>query len=491
MCVRASFATAARAALSVLLCAVAAPLVAQGPAVPPAGHVNGIVFDSLDHRPLSGALVQLVEEPPAHGAYAATTDSLGHFHVDSVRPGSYVAGFLHPLLDTLGIAAPYADVTVSDRAPAHLALAVPSGRQLSHAICGDVHVRKGMNSTADSIGMLVGHVHDGATGAPVASSAVTITWPALVFGAGGAHTETRTLRASTNADGWFAMCGLSSDEYQVHAERGPRATGLVDLEVHPHDVARVTLTLGASPEVADADTNARGGAIVSGTVKSRDGLAIESAQVVVDGAATTTTTDAHGAFTLRGLPDGTRMAEVRALGYSPVRVSIEPSRAEPLTVAIVMGKRVETLNAVTVFGKAPPAKRDVTGFADRQKKGFGKFITQSEIDEEHVVSVCDLLRRETGLVVQDEGMSACHVQIRGAVSGAAFAGEHAEPHPCEPTIYEDAIRFGGTTAEFTRTVPPNIIMGIEIYTAATQPAQFQGGCGSIVVWTRQGEGKRR
>jgi hypothetical protein len=180
---------------------------------------------------------------------------------------------------------------------------------------------------------------------------------------------------------------------------------------------------------------------------------------------------------------------VRALGYSPVRVSIEPSRAEPRTVAIVMGKRVETLDAVTVYGKAPPVRRDFTGFTERQKKGFGKFITESEIDEQHVLSVCDLLRRETGLVVQDEGMSACRVQIRGAVSGADAGGARAVPHPCEPTIYEDAIRFGGTVAEFTRTVPPHDIMGIEIYTAATQPAQFQGGCGSIVEWTRQGKSK--
>jgi hypothetical protein len=41
------------------------------------GTVEGIVFDSLDGRPLAGALVQIVASPPGQEAYSATSDSLG------------------------------------------------------------------------------------------------------------------------------------------------------------------------------------------------------------------------------------------------------------------------------------------------------------------------------------------------------------------------------------------------------------------------------
>ena len=88
----------------VLLCGMRASLPAQTGAAP--ARVQGVVFDSIANRPLAGAMVQLVELPPGHNAHTVITDSLGRFQMDSVRPGSYVAGFLHPLLDSIGIEAP-------------------------------------------------------------------------------------------------------------------------------------------------------------------------------------------------------------------------------------------------------------------------------------------------------------------------------------------------------------------------------------------------
>ncbi|MBK5186910.1 MAG: hypothetical protein JJD97_01630, partial [Gemmatimonadaceae bacterium] len=207
--------------------------------------------------------------------------------------------------------------------------------------------------------------------------------------------------------------------------------------------------------------------------------------VVVDGAATAAITDSRGAFSLNGLPDGSRVAEARALGYEPVRVRVEPSRSERRTVAIAMAKRVPTLDAVTVYGKSGTRMRDLTGFLDRKRRGFGRFITPEEIDRRSAVSTCDLLRRVPGLHVFDDDTSGCTANLRGATTGATAAAS-AVPRQCEPTVYEDNIVFGGTLSEFARTVPPHDIMGIEVYTTATEPPQFAGACGAIVVWTRLG-----
>jgi hypothetical protein len=175
-------------------------------------------------------------------------------------------------------------------------------------------------------------------------------------------------------------------------------------------------------------------------------------------------------FTLTGVPDGTRMAEARALGYAPTRVAVEPSRAEPRTVAIAMGKRVPTLDAVTVYGKPGGTRlRDLNGFIERQRRGFGNFLTPKQIDEAHAMTACDLLRRVVGLRVVD-GASGCQATIRGG---------------CVPNVFMDNMPYGGSIAEFSRSVSPREIMGIEVYSSATEPVQFMGGCGSIVVWTKR------
>jgi hypothetical protein len=151
-----------------------------------------------------------------------------------------------------------------------------------------------------------------------------------------------------------------------------------------------------------------------------------------------------------------------------------------------MAKRIATLDAITIFGKPGTRMRDLTGFLDRKRRGFGRFITRQEIDQENVFSACDLLRRVPGVSVFDDGSTGCTANIRGATTGASSVGSRAAPHLCEPTVYEDNIAFGGTFSEFARSVPPHDIMGIEVYTSATEPPQFQGPCGAIVVWTRTG-----
>jgi hypothetical protein len=447
-------------------------------------RVQGVVFDSLGNRPLSGATVQVTELPPGRGAYSAFTDSLGRFHIDSVRPGSYLAGFLHPLLDSIGVAAPYDSVSMRAGATVSVSLAIPSARRLTRAICGDDHAagKTGRASTADSVGMIVGNVRDANTGAPMEGTAVTLQWPMLIFGSGGPHTETRTLRATTTAEGWFAMCGIAVDDYQLHAEHARQETGLIDVVVHPHEIVRLSLLLGTDATAVATDSSSRGGSAISGTVVTHDKHPLEGVQVVVDGTAASAITDAKGAFRITGLPNGTRMAEARALGYEPVRVSVEPSRSEERTVSIVMAKRVTALEAVTVFGKQGTRMRDLTGFLDRKRRGFGRFITRQEIDQENAFSTCDLLRRVPGVRVLDDATGGCTANVRGATSGSLTGG----PRFCEPTVYEDNIAFGGTFAELAHSVPPQDIMGIEVYTTATEPPQFQGACGSIVVWTRMG-----
>jgi hypothetical protein len=447
-------------------------------------RVQGVVFDSIGNHPLGGAMVQLIELPPGHGARTVVTDSLGRFQMDSVTAGNYMAGFLHPLLDSIGIEAANYSVMVRDGAQTHIALAVPSAQHIARAICDDGRAAgKAVHTSAsDSVGMIVGHVRDANTGAPLPGTAVTLTWQMLVLGAGTAHTESRSLRATAIAEGWFAMCGLAPDDYQLRAEHGREQTGLLDVSIHPREIVRLSLLLASDTESISPDSASMGHAALSGIVMTHDKHPLEGAQVAVDGSTANAVTDAQGAFRLSGLPEGTRMAEARTLGYAPVRVRVELSRSEATTVSIVMSKQVATLDAVTVYGTKGRRMRDLTGFLDRRSHGFGHFMTQQEIDQANASNTCELLRRVPGVNVRDVGGTGCTANIRGSSSGALGQGVHL----CEPKVYQDNLPYGGTLSEFSQSMSPHDIMGVEVYSTAAQPPQFPGSCGVIVIWTRSG-----
>ena len=431
-------------------------------------RVDGIVYDSIYRRPLPNATVQIVSSPAGHGAYAAMSDSLGRFHIEDVQPGSYVAGFLHPRLDTLGILAATQSVVVSD-GPAHLSLAIPSVATITRAICA-TPVTSGKTSS-DSTGLLVGHVYDGVTGATLGASSIVLDMPTLVFDGKSTRSEVRHVRVHTNDEGWFAMCGLEADDYQAHAEHATRATGTVDITIGPRAITTISLVLGAEGVAT--------GAALAGVVTAPDGHPLEGAQVGVDGSDVTATTDAQGAFALASVPDGSRMAEARVLGYLPRRVRVDPLRGETRAVTIVMSKRAQELNTVTVFGKPSWKMRDFTGFQERRRKGFGHFITREQIAQTNDVSICDLLSRVPGVTISSNGGIGCSARLRAMVTGVG-GGVSA----CEPKVYMDNLPFDGSVAEFTRSYSPRDIMGIEVYSASTQPVQYQGLCGSLVVWTR-------
>ena len=77
-------------------------------------RLRGRVFDSVTALPLVGARVEFVNaDDRARVIFSTTSDSLGRFVVDSVARGRYIAGFLHPMLDSLGLAFSQRQLTVS------------------------------------------------------------------------------------------------------------------------------------------------------------------------------------------------------------------------------------------------------------------------------------------------------------------------------------------------------------------------------------------
>src|SRR5262245_24848628 len=121
-----------RRALAVAWFALASPVAAQ---VGGTATVIGVVYDSLARTPFVKADVQVVAQVPTGDPvrpFFTTTDERGAFRIDSVPAGTYLVGFFHPRLDSLGFTINPSRLVVSSGERVKVALGTPGpGRLIS------------------------------------------------------------------------------------------------------------------------------------------------------------------------------------------------------------------------------------------------------------------------------------------------------------------------------------------------------------------------
>ncbi|AHG88717.1 hypothetical protein J421_1180 [Gemmatirosa kalamazoonensis] len=326
--------------------------------------VTGTVYDSVSGAPLAGALVQLAAERDPTRVLSAEADSLGRYRITGVSPGRYLAGFVHPALDLLGLDPSMHVVDIPADTARRLDLAIPGGTRLRAAICG---------STAradDSTGAIVGQVRDAETDAPLDSARVVVTWQELALGDGArVHLERRRIPAAVRPGGYYAICGVPADDPIVGGAEAPgRRAGLVELRVPAGRVLRrdfrladsAAATVAAAPNDSAPDPGAerlRGHATLRGVVRRPDGRPASGARVLLLGTDRRADAGDDGRFVLEGLPSGTFSVEARALGFDARRVPVELSSRRASDAEIVLGSRVTTLETVRVMGAPTRSSR--------------------------------------------------------------------------------------------------------------------------------------
>ena len=468
-----------------LLLLVAAPARAQDPAAPgptPITTVRGVVHDSIAGVPLVGATVQLASiENPAAFIRVADTDLRGRFRVDSVPPGRYMIGFLHPMLDSLGLDPPLRMVTIADTAEVTADLAIPAPAQLRLALCGP-------RTAGDSGALVLGAVRDAQARTGVGGVTVSLRWLELAVGRQGITAEDGHASATTQESGWFALCDVPrATPLALSVSRGGDTTMTLEVTVDGSGFLRRELYLGAPPvvvvEQADDDpasalpprTVQTGEGRLAGTVVSSTGQPLRDAIVgIMDGPQART--NDSGEWSLAGLPTGSRMLEVRALGYYPERrmVDVIPG-APPVRIALATFRSVMDTVRVTA---SRLYDRDRTGFQGRRRSGAGHYVTPEDITRRRPVMTSDLLRTLPNIQLRHRagGRMGNTILMRGTFAGT-----------CSPGVYIDGMRLDGAdTADIDSWVRPEELAGMEIYSVATVPAQYQtlNGCGAILLWTK-------
>jgi hypothetical protein len=467
-----------------LLLAAVGVVHAQATAPATGTTVSGVVRDSIARRPLAGATVQLVApDSLARLGRSAITDSLGRYTLTDVEDGRYTLGFFHPLLDSLGVEPPAQEVRVEQHHAMRVDLATPSAERIRAAVCG-------VRSAADSAALLLGVVRDARTLTPAAGVKVAGEWMEIVFSPEGVQRHSPRLIATTGENGWFAICNVPrAGTMFLIASKGADSTDMIEVQVPNDGFLRRELFLGTS-RTRHLDTSAPaavsgppatirvGDGHLRGVVTMADGTHPIAGALVRVAEGIAARTNAQGEWTIVDAPEGTRVLEVRALGYYPDRRTVDVSEgAAPVRVAL--STLTSVLDTVRISASRLRYDSDRSGFKERARSsGAGRFITAEELKRRPVTETSDIFRNLPGVrLMRDSSGFTKQLQIRGMMADW-----------CTPAIYiNGGLMLGFDADEIDALIQPEQVKGVEIYTGPGTPGAFQQGmtgCGTIVLWTR-------
>jgi hypothetical protein len=450
----------------------------------------GIVVDSIHGGVLAGAVVTI-----AGTDRQGIADSTGKFRIDSIPPGTYQIALFHPLLDSLGLAIGTNPVEFPAGRYAIIAIGTPSALTLATSFCP-------AEKRVTGNGIMIGRVEDADTGEPVPGAKVSFVWSQLEAGKdiGVRHIE-RLREATVDATGAYHICGIP-DHVQgtARATTATFTTGDIPLDFSLNPVQIVTLhvskpdTAAPPPKVvAAADTTKAKGlvkpdsvptrrtvalrtgrATVSGVVYNGAGRGIPQADVNVTGAASTTTTDSTGHFTLRNLPSGTQTLVVKRVGYAVTPTTVEISAAKPASVIIKLNQAAPTLEKVTVTAKWEQELKKI-GFTDRKKSGLGRYQTREEIESHLPQNITDVFATTPGLQV--DYTSGQNPTLKSSRGGGCV------------NYFVDGIQYKEQSpGDINDYMRPTEIEATEVYNSEETPGEFQSAgstsCTTILIWTK-------
>jgi hypothetical protein len=118
-------------------------------------------------------------------------------------------------------------------------------------------------------------------------------------------------------------------------------------------------------------------------------------------------------------------------------------------------------------------------FLARQRRGFGHFLDEGQVERRRALYVSDLLRELPGVLVSP-GPFGGRILFRST----SFSQRYCSPDLFVNGTYIPIASQGESVESFVAT---HQIRAVEVYTRAAEvPAQYQrsNGCGALLVWTR-------
>jgi hypothetical protein len=182
------------------------------------GIIAGVVYDSINARPLDGAIVHL-----SGTTHTALTNDAGRFQFENIPSGRYTATFSHPSLDSIPARPKSISVNVTQTDTAHIQLGVPALPTVMAAACP--MLTPGERSVS---AVVFGTVRD-KNGNALSGARVRAQGSGLreTRTSGNMYADQKaTFRTETDAAGYYLLCGLPK-EIQVDVQAiAPRHSGV-------------------------------------------------------------------------------------------------------------------------------------------------------------------------------------------------------------------------------------------------------------------------
>lgn len=442
--------------------------------------VSGVVYDSIAKRPLSGATVQLVDAADPVSVRSLVTPVNGSFNFDSVAAGTYLLGFIHQTLDSLGVAPPLLRVNVTNEARLRAPLAVPSAATVVRLHCG---------TAADSGGAWLGTARSAVSGLPVRDAEVRVQWSAISVLAKRVVRETPEVRARSGESGFFVACHLPAEQLVVARATADEdssgvltvltpADGLLkrDVFVAPVELVRIQVNADSLPADSGVTVTVRAGSGgIRGRVVAGKGKPVRGARIRLSETGAEAESNQNGYYALDSLPLGSFTFDVRALGYLPVSLALDVVATEDAQADFALETREAFLDTVRVLGTRLLEDQTYRDFLARQKSGFGSFFDEQEMIKRDPIYLTDMLRLVPGAIA-----------VPGSFGGSVLFRSLGGGGHCAPTVIVDGVRMAASEGGVLDFIPARDVRAMEVYTRASNiPLQYRGfeNCGVVVITT--------
>ncbi len=417
--------------------------------------IRGTLVDSLRGGPVPGATIQLLG-----AAQSATTDRAGRFQFDAVGPGPWRLGYWAPWLDSLGLPAIERRLPTQTSGTIDVALATPSLATLQRTRCG--------TTLLEGQGVLLGEIRR-ADGASIARAGVSGRWEETRLGRGMLERSPMATVDSTSSDGMFFLCGVPvGSEITVRATAGDQGrSGEVVVRVG-RTVQRRDLTI-APPTLT---------ARLRGRVLNEAGAPIALAAIVPLGdSLLSARTDSTGAFTLEAWPRRSSQLLVRALGFEPRTLDIEPTEAVVDLDTLQLSRIPPQLAAVLVEGRQVSVEE--LEFDARRRLGLGTHLGDKELARLPIISVDAVGNMIPRAQVIGNAFTRQIVFRRVTMTAGTMS------QFCSPQFWIDGVNVRNLEPD-EQSLYIRSAKRIEAYVANVAPPRFTdfNGCGSVVIWTR-------
>jgi hypothetical protein len=195
-----------------------------------------------------------------------------------------------------------------------------------------------------------------------------------------------------------------------------------------------------------------------------------------------TTTDSAGNFFLELPSPGLYTVVATRIGYLQHRGdTVRVKDSEAVGLRIELDRNVIPLRPVVVTERLSWLPE---GFEQRRSRGFGRFLTRTDIENRRGYRTTDLLRGLPGIQLTSVGRgrgSGTVLQMRG--TGGL----------CSPAVWIDGnlLTDGGNSLDMV--LSPVVLEAVEVYNSTSNaPIQYRNGnCGVLLFWTKRGPDENR